>query len=112
MTSEFLTLRLFGEWEARSDDQPLTGLHLREGERLLAYLTLQHGVPVTYRQIAQQFWPAEARQNAQYDSGDYPSTRQAIATLRRALGGHADRLTSVSKTCRRTRSGMRTSGRT
>lgn len=97
MTSKVLTLRLFGEWEARSDNQPLTGLHLREGERLLAYLTLRHSVPVTYRQIAQQFWPAEAHQNAQYDSGDYPSTRQAIATLRRALGDHAERLASVSK---------------
>ena len=96
MTSKVLTLRLFGEWEAHSDNQPLTGLHLREGERLLAYLTLRHDTPVTYRQIAQQFWPAEALQNAQY-GGDYPSTRQAIASLRRALGDHAGRLTSVNK---------------
>ena len=96
VTSKVLTLRLFGEWEAHSDNQPLTGLHLREGERLLAYLTLRHDTPVTYRQIAQQFWPAEALQNAQY-GGDYPSTRQAIASLRRALGDHAGRLTSVNK---------------
>ena len=97
MPSKVLTLRLFGDWEAHSDNQPLPGLHLREGERLLAYLTLRHGVPVTYRQIAQQFWPSEANQNATGDSGDYPSTRQAIASLRRSLGDHADRLTSVSK---------------
>ena len=97
VASSILTLRLFGKWEARSGDQPLSGLHLREGERLLAYLTLRHGTPLTYRQLAQQFWPSEAVQNAQYDSNDYPSTRQAIRSLRQALGDHAERLKSVSK---------------
>ena len=97
MALSVLTLRLFGNWEARSDNQPLSGLHLREGERLLAYLTLRHGTPVTYRQIAQQFWPSEANQNEQYDGGDYPSTRQAIRSLRQALGDHAERLASPSK---------------
>ena len=97
MALSILTLRLFGKWEARSGDQPLAGLHLREGERVLAYLTLRAGTPVTYRQLAQQFWPGEAVQNDQYDSGDYPSTRQAIRSLRQALGGHAERLKSVGK---------------
>ena len=97
LTSSVLVLRLFGEMEARLDDAPLSGLHLREGERLLAYLTLRHGQTIAYRQLALLFWPFEARQNDEWTSGDFPSTRQAIHALRRALGEHAWRLASVGK---------------
>ena len=97
MASSVLILRLFGTLEALLDDVPLLGLHLREGERLLAYLALRHGTPISYRQLAQQFWPSEAQQNDEYEGGDYPCTRQAIHSLRRALGLHAYRLASAGK---------------
>ena len=97
MTSSALKLHLFGALEASIDNKPLTGLHLREGERLLAYLALRHGTPISYRQLAQQFWPSEAQQNDEYEGGDYPCTRQAIHSLRRALGLYAYRLASAGK---------------
>ncbi len=97
MPDSVLTVRLFGEMEARIGDTPLTGLHLREGERLLAFLVLHHGTPQTYRKLAHMFWPSEAQQNDEYEGGDYPSTRQAIYALRKALGLHAWRLSSVGK---------------
>ena len=59
LASSALNLRLFGTLEARIDNAPLPGLHLCEGERLLAYLTLRHGTPITYHQLAQLFWPSE-----------------------------------------------------
>lgn len=92
-----LTLHLFGLLEVHIDGALLPGLHLREGERLLAYLTLRQGEAVSYRQLAQRFWPSEARYNDDYDGGDYPCTRQAIHALRRAMGDHAWRLAGVGK---------------
>lgn len=92
-----LRVNLFGTLEVRVNDALLPGLHLREGERLLAYLTLRHGEAVSYRQLAQRFWPSEARYNDDYDGGDYPCTRQAIHALRRAMGDHAWRLSGVGK---------------
>jgi hypothetical protein len=91
------SLRLFGRLEARANGAPLAGLHLREGERLLAYLALHAAVPHPYRQLALLFWPSEAQQNEEIESGSYPSTRQAIYTLRRALGDQAWRLGSSGK---------------
>jgi hypothetical protein len=91
-----LTIRLFGPFEVRIDGLVPPDLHRREGERLLAYLTLQAGASVAYATLAQLFWPFEARANAG-SQGDYPSTRQAVRFLRRALGGEAHRLTSPSK---------------
>ncbi len=97
LASTVLTLRLFGNWEARLGNAPIVGLHLREGERLLAYLTLHHDAIVSYRELAQQFWPAEATVHPEWAGGSFPSTRQAIYALRRALGEHAPRLVSVGK---------------
>ena len=97
MNSSVLTLRLFGNWEARLGNAPIVGLHLREGERLLAFLVLRNGGIVSYRELAQQFWPAEATVHPEWGGGSFPSTRQAIYALRRALGEHAPRLVSVGK---------------
>src|SRR4051794_39004506 len=71
LAGSVLTLRLFGGFGGRIDDVPIGGLHLREGERLLAYLVLQHGAPQTYRSLARLFWPSEANQNEEYEGGDY-----------------------------------------
>lgn len=95
--SDVFSIRLFGKMEARANGMALPGLHLREGERLLAYLTLHSGILHTYRQLALLFWPSEAHQNEEYDGGSYPSTRQAIYSLRRALGAQAWRLSSSGK---------------
>ena len=97
MASSVLTLRLFGNWEARLGNAPIVGLHLREGERLLAFLVLRSGGIISYRELAQQFWPAETTVHPEWGGGSFPSTRQAIYALRRALGEHAPRLVSVGK---------------
>lgn len=91
-----LCLRLFGPLEAQVDDASLPGLKLREGERLLALLTLLHGQDVSYRALAQRFWPSEARINEGM-TGDFVNTRQAIRALRQALGTEAERLVSRGK---------------
>lgn len=91
-----LTLRLFGRFEGRWNGEPLSGLHLRDGERLLAYLALRQGEEISYRELAERFWPAEARMHAMH-GGDFGSTRQAIRSLRVALGDAAGQLESVGK---------------
>lgn len=91
-----IMLRLFGKFEAGRDGFPLPGLHLREGERLLAYLTLHAGEPVASRDLAMRFWPAEA-QSSSDGQGDFPSVRQALRSLRQALGADAERLTRPSR---------------
>ena len=91
-----LTLHLFGTLEVRRGDVPLPGLHLREGGRLLAYLTLHAGRPVSSWELAKRFWPAEA-QGSLDGQGDFPSVRQALRSLRQALGADANRLTRPSR---------------
>ncbi|MCW3054408.1 MAG: hypothetical protein JWN14_3578 [Chthonomonadales bacterium] len=86
-----LKIQLFGPFLAQRDGVPLPGLHLREGERLLAYLTLLAGEPVTSRELAQRFWPFEA-QGTLVGQGDFPNVRQALRFLRQALGPDAFRL--------------------
>lgn len=97
LTAEVLSIRLFGDMEVSLNNTPIQGLHLREGTRLLAYLTLRHGMEISYRQLAQKFWPSEARLNDEFDGGEYPSTRQAIYTLRRTLGSQEWRIERVGK---------------
>jgi DNA-binding SARP family transcriptional activator len=91
-----LSLRLFGAFSARVGGAPVAGLHLREGERLLAYLALHAGQQISYRAIAERFWPAEARGNVGI-GGDFPNIRQAIRALRVALGQEAGRLASPAR---------------
>ena len=90
--SEPLTVQLFGAFHARRGEKVLQDLRLREGERLLAYLVLHTNEPVSSKELAQRFWPFEA-QNNPGDQGDYPNVRQALRSLRQALGSDAERLT-------------------
>jgi hypothetical protein len=91
-----LVIRLFGTFAAERDGIPLSGLHLREGKRLLSYLILHHGEDVPYRTLAEKFWPAEAQSTSTY-GGDYASTRQAVRSLRVALGPDAKCLQTVTR---------------
>ena len=91
-----LTIRLLGGFEADISGIPVQGLHRREGERLLAYLTLHAGETLPYSLLAKLFWPSEAESNAGL-SNDYPNTRQAVRALRLALGPEAARLNSPTK---------------
>ena len=95
--SDTFTLRLFGTFAATRGGIPLTGLHLRDGERLLAFLALRDSEPVAARELAERFYPAEARGNL-VGQNDFPSLRQALFCLRKALGSDADRLTRPTKT--------------
>ena len=96
-SASLLTIRLFGSFEALRHGLPLPGLHIREGERLLAYLTLRSGEEVEARELAERFWPAEARGNL-IGQNDFPSLRQALYSLRKALGADGKRLTRPAKT--------------
>src|SRR5207247_1606834 len=87
---------MFGTLDGRLNGAPLPGLNHREGERLLAFLALQEGANVSYRTLAEKFWPAEARRNPE-GQGDFPNTRQAVHNLRQALGEEAKRLCSSGK---------------
>ena len=96
MTNATLTVRLFGSLGVWIGGERVLGLHRREGERLLAYLLLHEGEPVSYRTLADLFWPSEAAPG-NGDYGTFPSTRQAVHFLRTALGEHAYRLKSVGR---------------
>lgn len=87
-----LRIHLFGAFEVLQNDAPLRGLHLREGERLLAYLVLKGGEAISAREIARLFWPSEAL-TMPVGQEDFPSVRQALYSLRQALGTEAHRLT-------------------
>ncbi|MDX1932643.1 MAG: NB-ARC domain-containing protein [Capsulimonadales bacterium] len=91
-----LTIRLFGTFRAERDGTPIAGLHRREGKKLLAYLILHRGAEITYRTLAERFWPAEALGTIG-GAGDLVSTRQGIHALRSALGPDADCLKTVGK---------------
>ena len=95
--SDRLCLRLFGTFEATRDGLPLPGLHLREGERLLAFLTLRADEPIPARELALKFWPAETQGNL-VGQNEFPSLRQALFMLRKALGPDAHRLTRPERT--------------
>jgi predicted ATPase/DNA-binding SARP family transcriptional activator/TolA-binding protein len=91
-----LSIKLFGSLEAALDGNPLPGLHLREGRRLLSFLVMQHEEDVPYQAIARIFWPAEAH----FTTGQlsqYHNTRQAIYSLRLALGSEAPRLVRTGR---------------
>ena len=96
-SDSLLTIRLFGPFQALRHGLPLPGLHIREGERLLAFLILRAGEEVAARELAERFWPAEARGNL-IGQNDFPSLRQALYALRKALGADGKRLTRPAKT--------------
>ena len=91
-----LAIHLFETFRAERDHVPLSGLHLREGERLLAYFALRNGEPVAARELAKLFWPAEAAIRPGSE-GDFPCVRQALSALRQALGADAHRITRPTR---------------
>ncbi len=95
--SEALSIRLLGRFDVSRGSDDLRGLHRRAGEHILAYLVLNPGQPVSYRRLAELFWPSEAGAGHESDAGGYPNTRQAIRSLRLALGEDAWRIGSRGK---------------
>ena len=91
-----LQIKLFGQFQAYMNGQPIAGLRLRDGERLLAYLALNNGKAITYRSLSEIFWPAESR-SAKGIHGDFPCTRQGLRALRMALGTQSGLLESAGK---------------
>ncbi len=89
-------IQMFGRFGIWIDGVPVDGLHRREGKRLLAYLVLHAGEPVKYRTLASLFWPFEANATLE-GSSTFQSTRQAVRSLRVALGDQAPRLASTGR---------------
>lgn len=92
-----LKIRLFGTFEVARDGVPIPGLRQREGERLLAYLVLHSNQAVTYRTIAELFWPSEVQVQSEFGAGDFPSVRQAVRALRLGLENEAWRIRNEGK---------------
>ncbi len=96
VTDNTLAVRLFGPFAAWIGGEAVVGLHRREGARLFAYLILRAGEPVSYRELAERFWPSEAALGTA-EARTFPNTRQAVHYLRVALGDHAYRLRSTGR---------------
>ncbi len=91
-----LALTFFGSLQVRQGDKSLSVMNRREGVRVLAYLALEQGAPVSYRTLARLFWPYEI-DDSDPDGGDFKNTRQAIYTLRKSLGPDAGRIETRGK---------------
>jgi DNA-binding SARP family transcriptional activator len=78
-----LKIRMYGPFEAWLDDAPLEGLRSREGQRLVALLTLNHGSVVPNAKLASMLWP---------DTGSLDSLRQSVVHVRHVLGDQGARL--------------------
>jgi DNA-binding SARP family transcriptional activator len=78
-----LTIKLFGIFEARLNGVLISDLQVREGERLLALLTLNQGYNQQGHILASTLWP---------ETGSLDSLRASIAHLRNVLGDEASRL--------------------
>ncbi len=91
-----LALTFFGSLQVRQGDKSLSVMNRREPVRVLAYLALEQGAPVSYRTLARLYWPYEI-DDSDPDGGDFKNTRQAIYTLRKALGPDAGRLETRGK---------------
>jgi predicted ATPase len=86
-TMSSLVLRLLGEGSLQVEGQPVHSLARKEFW-LLAYLTLQQGIPVRRETLASLFWPDTEDDKARYN------VRRALSHLRNALGDEAFRLTA------------------
>ena len=75
-----LVFRLFGGFEVFRDGQPMGGLHVRHGERLLAYLVLHASRWVDKSELARCFWG-----DREVDNPDQ-NLRQSLSFLRQVLG--------------------------
>ncbi len=79
-----LKLRLFGPFDAREGEAPLPGLaEHRKATQLLALLALHAGRELSNEWLTTQLWPDNTRLD---------NLAQAVVHVRRALGGHANRL--------------------
>jgi DNA-binding SARP family transcriptional activator len=93
-----LEITLLGPFQARLRGVPISGLHERHADRLLAYLALQNGRSVVSVELARLFWP---------DTESLDSLHQSLKILRRALGAEAVRLDNSRGSVRLTISGAR-----
>jgi predicted ATPase/DNA-binding SARP family transcriptional activator len=85
-----LHIRLFGPFAVQAAGRPLSHLHSRKGQWLLALLTLRHGSEVSRDWLAGTLWPESGQTEA------FANLRNCLYDLRRALGPHAYRLGSSS----------------
>ena len=81
--SEQLTIKMYGPFEAWLKGSPLIGLQNREGQRLVALLTVNHGRVVPSAALASMLWP---------DTGSLDSLRQSVVHVRTVLGNESGRL--------------------
>jgi len=75
------SVRLFGVLEIKIDEQPVTGLRTDKVRALLAYLLVERAHPHTREALAELLWPDQSPDAALHN------LRQALSTLRKALGG-------------------------
>src|SRR5829696_5475382 len=75
-----LALALLGPLQITLDGRPVTGFDYDKVRALLAYLAVEADRPHRRDALAGLFWPDQLDQTA------HNSLRQALATLRRALG--------------------------
>ena len=85
-TPHCLTLRLFGPFDVRVEQQPLPRLRSSKTLWLLALLALRHGREVSRDWLAGTLWP----ESSHCQASDY--LRHCLTDLRRALGSQAYRL--------------------
>jgi DNA-binding SARP family transcriptional activator/TolB-like protein len=85
------SIRLLGAFELRRGDSPPQRLP-KKAQALLAYLALQRGRPIARDQLAALLWGDSATEQARQ------SLRQALASLRNALGPEADSLLVTDNT--------------
>lgn len=81
-----LHLSLLGRFELRAGHAGVIDLPPRKARALLAYLALHAGRPLSRGALAALLWPEAAEEPAR------ASLRQALASLRRALGERASRV--------------------
>ena len=90
-TPPAIRLRCFGPFAAEVNGQTLPVLHSKKERLLLAYLALRYGREVERGEIAAALWPDSLEEQARFN------LRQALSSLRKALGPAAERLESPSR---------------
>jgi len=77
------SMKLFGSFEVRLGGSNLSGLHARDADRLLAFLTLRPGQTLPGASVASVLWP---------ETGSLDSLRQSVTHLRQVLQADSSRL--------------------
>ena len=83
-----LTIRLFGPLRVTVCGEPLPRIRARSDEWLLALLALRHGRAVSRSWLAGTLWPESG------ESRSLQNLRNALVSLRKALGPEGERLQS------------------